>query len=321
MADTAAHLVDHVLPVAPYRLWTLSLPRSIRVRVVREPSLLTGVLSIFLRALFAYQRRRARELSIADPQTGAVSFIQLWGSVLQLTPHAHSWLPDGVFGKDESGALRFVRLPPPSDADVAALLARIARRVLALIDHDDVGSGADDDDAQLWAQAEASQPPLYCIPLGADELQRPRCAFAEGFSLHADLAAPADDRRQLERLLRYALRPPFAARRLSWTKDGKIRLKLRKPWHTGQRDIIFEPAPVSQAPRRRDPEAPTEPGPLPRRLRAKRRASIRAAGAGAAEPACAVTTRASRRRASRSAPCRARRRTARNAQPLPPPMG
>ncbi len=65
--------------------------RSIRVRVVRQPALLTKVLQIFLRVVFAYQRRRARALGIAEPQTGAVSFIQLWGSVLQLTPHAHSY--------------------------------------------------------------------------------------------------------------------------------------------------------------------------------------------------------------------------------------
>jgi hypothetical protein len=73
-----------------------------------------------------------------------------------------------------------------------------------------------------------------------------------------------DDDAQLERLLRYALRPPFAARRLSWTHDGKLRLLLRKPWHTGQRDIIFEPARAPQAPRRGDPQAPPAPDPLPR---------------------------------------------------------
>jgi hypothetical protein len=60
MADTAAQLVDSVLPRAPYRLWTLSLPRSIRLRVVRDPSLLTDVLSVLLRTIFAYQRRAAR---------------------------------------------------------------------------------------------------------------------------------------------------------------------------------------------------------------------------------------------------------------------
>ena len=71
-------------------------------------------------------------------------------------------------------------------------------------------------------------------------LERRRCAFIDGFSLHADLAVEAHARNKLERLLRYALRPPFAARRLSWTREGKVRLELRKPWHTGQRDIIFE---------------------------------------------------------------------------------
>lgn len=240
MADTASHLVDHVLPVAPYRLWTLSLPRSIRLRVVRDPDLLTKVLSVLLRTVFAYQRLRARKMGITNPQTGSISFIQLFGSILQLTPHAHSWIPDGVFAVDDNGALRFHRLPPPSDEDVESLLTRIAGRIGALIDNDDDDAG-DDDDMQLWAQAEASQPPLFSIPLDADERKRRRCSFVEGFSLHADVSVEADRRKKLERLVRYGLRPPFAGRRLSWTSDGKVRLELRKPWHTGQRDIVFDP--------------------------------------------------------------------------------
>ncbi len=88
MADTAAHLVDHVMPPAPYRQWTLSLPRKIRLLVMRNPPLLTRVLSLFLRTIFAYQRRRARNEGIKEPTTGAVTLLQFWGSVLQLTPHA-----------------------------------------------------------------------------------------------------------------------------------------------------------------------------------------------------------------------------------------
>ena len=43
MADCAAHLVDRVLPVAPYRLWTLSLPHQIRLLVIRNPDLVLNL--------------------------------------------------------------------------------------------------------------------------------------------------------------------------------------------------------------------------------------------------------------------------------------
>jgi hypothetical protein len=85
------------------------------------------------------------------------------------------------------------------------------------------------------------RPPLYTIPLGPDELIRHRCAFVDGFSLHADLVLEANARKKLEKLLRYGLRPPFSQKRLSITADGKVRLKLRKPFYTGQTDIVFEP--------------------------------------------------------------------------------
>ena len=35
MADTAAHLVDRVLPEVPMRQWVLSLPFALRYRLVR----------------------------------------------------------------------------------------------------------------------------------------------------------------------------------------------------------------------------------------------------------------------------------------------
>ena len=40
-ADLAAHLVDRVLPAAPYRQWTLSLPWPLRPRLARDRRLLT----------------------------------------------------------------------------------------------------------------------------------------------------------------------------------------------------------------------------------------------------------------------------------------
>jgi len=242
MADTAAHLVDHVLPVAPYRQWTLSLPHDIRLLVIRNPDLLGRVLQLFLRAVFTYQRRRARLDGITDPMPGAVTMLQFWGSVLQLTPHAHSWLPDGVFHTDDHQRLLFHRLTPPTDEDVEALLLRIERRVRVAVE--EYEEPYPDDEARVMAstQLEASRPPLYTIPLEEHERPyKPRCAFRNGFSLHADLDCHQRERPKLERLLRYGLRPPFAQKRLSLLPDGKVRLKLRKPFYTGQTDVVFEP--------------------------------------------------------------------------------
>jgi hypothetical protein len=84
---TAAHLVERVLPHVPYRQWTLSFPHRVRWVLLKDAGLLSDVLTVFLRAVFALQRRRARRQGIRRGQVGAVSFIQFFGSALQVTPH------------------------------------------------------------------------------------------------------------------------------------------------------------------------------------------------------------------------------------------
>jgi hypothetical protein len=102
MADCAAHLVENVLPLAPYRQWTLSLPYKVRLRIGYDKALLSKVLAIFLRSIFSWQRLRAQCLGIRRPLVGAVTLCQRYGSVLQFSPHFHSWLPDGVFTEDDA---------------------------------------------------------------------------------------------------------------------------------------------------------------------------------------------------------------------------
>ena len=67
------------------------------------------------------------------------------------------------------------------------------------------------------------------------------CVQRWGFSLHAGLFAGARDRKKLERLLKYGMRPPFSQKRLSLTPQGKVRLKLRKPYYTGATEVLFQP--------------------------------------------------------------------------------
>ncbi len=98
MADTAAHLVERVLPEVPIRQWVLTLPYPLRYRCARNARLTSEVSRAFLRAVFADQRRRARKLfGIRNGQCGSVTFIQRFGSALNLTPHFHTIVLDGVY--------------------------------------------------------------------------------------------------------------------------------------------------------------------------------------------------------------------------------
>jgi hypothetical protein len=44
MAESAAHLVDHVIPRLPVRQWVVSFPLALRILFAAHPQLLSGVL-------------------------------------------------------------------------------------------------------------------------------------------------------------------------------------------------------------------------------------------------------------------------------------
>jgi hypothetical protein len=56
MAETAAHLVDHVFPLLPVRHWVLSVPKRLRWYLEREPRAASAVLHLFLRVIEAHLR-------------------------------------------------------------------------------------------------------------------------------------------------------------------------------------------------------------------------------------------------------------------------
>ena len=255
MADTAAYLVDQLLPEAGYRQWVLTFPWALRFRLAVDRPLFTALLRTFLRTLFAWQRRRGRTLGIRDGQTGAVSFLQRFGGALNLHLHVHSLLPDGLFVPADDGLLTFVPLPPPTDEEVAALALKLARRLTTVIERrcDD----ACETDTLLEQTAAALQqalavavrapvPPTQLGLAGQEDPPppaKPLCARVAGFSLHAAQSVAAEDRRALERLCRYGLRPAFAQDRLSVREDGRVLYHLRRPWpHSqGPTCLVLEP--------------------------------------------------------------------------------
>jgi hypothetical protein len=72
MADTAAHLVDDVLPRVPVRQWVFSFPHLVRYLLACSPRLCAAVCRIFVRVVVGWQEEQALREGIP----GAVVFTQ-----------------------------------------------------------------------------------------------------------------------------------------------------------------------------------------------------------------------------------------------------
>ncbi len=100
MVQTAAHLVEHVIPHVPVRQWVLSVPKRLRPYLHHRPRTASAVLHILLRAL----RATLREACPTAPKTaamGAVSFLHRFGSSLNPHFHYHLCVVDGLFERVE----------------------------------------------------------------------------------------------------------------------------------------------------------------------------------------------------------------------------
>ncbi|MCB9557173.1 MAG: transposase [Deltaproteobacteria bacterium] len=154
-------------------------------------------------------------------------------------------MPDGVFYETDDGKLAFAKLDPPTDEEVQTLLCRIGRRIETIVElYQDACAPSDEDEAIGQTLVEAAQSAQQTRLPGGHYLppaDKPRCAHIDGFSLHADVAVTADDRRGLERLLRYGARPVLSQRRLSVTPSGQVAYKLKRSTFDGKRQITMAP--------------------------------------------------------------------------------
>jgi hypothetical protein len=268
MAETAALLVDKVLPQQPVRQWVLSLPFALRYLLATRPEIITQVLGIVYRAISGHLIRQAG-LTRASAATGAVTLIQRFGSALNLNVHFHLLVLAGVYRRSGEGRLVFVPLPAPSAGELQQLVQRIATRIGRSLER--AGLITRDIENAYLAFDPAEESPMhgllgssitYRIATGPREGQKvftlqtlppepdtPRSAVAEssGFSLHAGLAAKASQRDKLERLARYVSRPPVATARLALTGSGHVRYTLKTPYRDGTTHVIFEPASPDRA--------------------------------------------------------------------------
>ena len=197
--------------------------------------------------LLGVPRKRSR-----DFRAGSVTQVQRFSSALNLNPHFHSMIPDGVWRRTATGALEFVAVKPPTTEDVEEIVVLVAERCERWLEQQGFGEhdhndDPDPDDAQILLQA-ASAAGMAALGRRAGRRARriqvhrgrvyqlpQRCAVCDGYNLHAGVRIAPRDREGLERLCRYLARPPVGRERLEEQPDGSILLRLKTAWSDGKR--------------------------------------------------------------------------------------
>jgi len=194
--------------------------------------------------------------------------------------------------------------------DVAGVMALIARRVEHLLERRELAGGSESSGApDLWSEeapafaavaaasvhgraalgpragarvGQCGDPPEDVAPMTLG----PCHAHVDGFDLHAGLVTRAGQRDRLERLCRYALRPPLAQDRLHVSAEGTIWLTLRHRWADGTTHLRFDPLELLERLAVLTPRPRVKPDSLLRRPGPARRLAGRACPRGVAWCRC-----------------------------------
>ncbi len=262
MAEQAAHLVDNVIPEVACRQWVFTVPHALRYRMAWDSELTGVVLDVFIRTISAWYRTKARKLGADDPRCAAVTVIQRAGDGLALSPHFHTIFADGAWSKvGDDWPVIFDRVAPPTDDEVIELCAELRRKVLRKLIRIGVivegGDGYDELAADEPLLAECGRASLLNrVAVGerkgqlvAHIMREPpepksrgrRCAFVDGFSLHANTWVAPKARPALERLVRYIARPVVCGSRLKRLDDGRILMQFKRTWSNGATARVWEP--------------------------------------------------------------------------------
>ena len=170
MCETAANLIENVIPRVAIRQFVISFPLRIR-HYLQTHEILQAVLKITVDEI----RKRLISCSpkAENPQIGAVSFIQFFGNTLNVHPHFHILVADGIFTTEGEELLFHEATLTPDD--IADTQDAIQKRVLKYFEK---RSFFDHDTVEKMLSYETS-----------------------GFSLNASVRIWANDRAGLERLL------------------------------------------------------------------------------------------------------------------------
>ena len=246
MGDTAKHLVEEVIPEVATRQWVLSMPYVFRFTMASNQEFLRSALAIFHRAINAHYIKKAKEEKLNNPKVGAITVVQRFGGALNLNVHFHSIYTDGVFYEDEKGKEAFKEMIP-SHEEVVTLTKKLKHRLIRLYEKQFDISNEIHAIEDIQAQSVQNRDEFFKLPLQIGRLYDPpfeefkgtRCFYDDGFSLHAKVKIYAHQRTGLEHLCRYIMRGPLAKERISYTSEGRVRLKLKTPYSDGTTHLEY----------------------------------------------------------------------------------
>ena len=257
MADTAARLVDHVLPDVRLRQWVLSVPFELRLLLAKTPEALSAVGRIFVEEVFRWQRSLGIRMGLSTPTAakerlrgGAICFPQRFGGSLNLNVHYHVIVPDALFYRDVSGNIATEILRRPTRGELEDATYNVAIRCLKWLRKN----------GHLKEEDRTSEPTLMEMCLSSSvglgnlaaltrkgEFERvtphkqgSATHKVKGGNFNIHVGDPAAGKEQREHLIRYCARAPLSLERLSVSEDGKVVYQLKHPIR-GRTHRVMEP--------------------------------------------------------------------------------
>ena len=254
MWEEAAELVEKVLPAVPYRHVVVSYPYGINLKVGFQPKLLTEVEGKVMEEVQRWQRERGL------PLVGGVLFRHRFGEDLELFIHCHILMFDGPFRLEPVAFNAQTRHPEVwreveiEQRDIDELAARVWKRIKGLLARRGIEAGKK---SEPVAKPAPPQMELFAAKVGErerggaavgpqeeDEVEHPTdgmWARVEGLHVCVSQLIDGADRKNLEKLCRYFLRPSFSLSRLGRRADGKVTYRLRRKDKAGNTVLVMEP--------------------------------------------------------------------------------
>ena len=245
MANTAAAIVDRVLPDVPVRQYVLSLPYELRRLAAFKADVLTALGRIFVEAIFASYRARAKRGGVMDGQCGAINFVHRAGS-MNLHVHFHVMVLDGVFVRTPGEGVFSRPASAPTSEELEAIVARVQRRAKAWLRRHGYLDVRPLEERSNELPTQTALDACAAIAMGRGQVatlpnadapddqesapDKPAVAVAfdrDGFNLHAGVRIEAGDDVGRERLARYGARPPLSLERLRRVPGGRVAYRLK----------------------------------------------------------------------------------------------